>query len=681
MKKISKSAILLALLIDFLVLRSADSLGSVFNELGKKKLGLLFLCNVIFCVALFTGDRIGETIKKWHICKFMEWLFLILTPPVLLGAVQLISSFCLDTDPAHGSLAGALERMQWIEQGYILKNLLIGYGLLLLLILLLRKVRIACGMYSFLLIMITLVNFYVVQFRGQPFMLLDILGMGTAADVAGGYKFQLPVYIGIVLLLVMTYVCIQWKIQTLELGTKSTKNLALRLGTFAAVLLFLVVTVPKWWSSLEVSLWNVSKEYVKKGYLYMLAGEGKYFSVEKPADYSIEKVDSITEEAEKKYTASADSGNVTQPENIIMIMNESLADFESVGEISTDSEILPFIHSLKQNVKYGQLHVPTYGGGTARTEYEALTGNAMYFLPAGSVPYQLYVRDPEYGMADILKAQGYETLAMHPNRAANWNREKVYPSMGFDQFISKENWGDLYRDKIRSHESDKSTYDKIINIYEEKEKNQKLFTFCVTMQNHGGYGAETRNGYEPTVKLNYKKEYPQAETYLSLARESDSAFKDLLDYFEKAEEPTMIIMFGDHWPAIEDDFLSKVIGKDTGDLSLTESQTLYTTPYVIWTNYPSETKEQDISSNYLGSYILELAGAELSQYNKFLLNLKEELPVIGIDAVEDKDGHWYSSDDMPENYQKLIEDYNILQYNDQFEKKDIKESAFRVTEQ
>lgn len=681
MKKISKSAILLALLINFLVLRSADSLGSVFNELGKKKLGLLFLCNVIFCVALFTGDRIGETIKKWHICKVMEWLFLILTPPVLLGAVQLISSFCLDTDPAHGSLAGALERMQWIEQGYILKNLLIGYGLLLLLILLLRKVRIACGMYSFLLIMITLVNFYVVQFRGQPFMLLDILGMGTAADVAGGYKFQLPVYIGIVLLLVMTYVCIQWKIQTLELGTKSTKNLAFRLGTFAAVLLFLAVTVPKWWSSLEVSLWNVSKEYVKKGYLYMLAGEGKYFSVEKPADYSIEKVDNITEEAEKKYTASAASGNVTQPENIIMIMNESLADFESVGEISTDSEILPFIHSLKQNVKYGQLHVPTYGGGTARTEYEALTGNAMYFLPAGSVPYQLYVRDPEYGMADILKAQGYETLAMHPNRAANWNREKVYPSMGFDQFISKENWGDLYRDKIRSHESDKSTYDKIINIYEEKEKNQKLFTFCVTMQNHGGYGVETRNGYEPTVKLNYKKEYPQAETYLSLARESDSAFKDLLDYFEKAEEPTMIIMFGDHWPAIEDDFLSKVVGKDTGDLSLTESQTLYTTPYVIWTNYPSETKEQDISSNYLGSYILELAGAELSPYNQFLLNLKEELPVIGIDAVEDKDGHWYSSDDMPENYQKLIEDYNILQYNDQFEKKDIKESAFRVTEQ
>lgn len=62
---------------------------------------------------------------------------------------------------------------------------------------------------------------------------------------------------------------------------------------------------------------------------------------------------------------------------------------------------------------------------------------------------------------------------------------------------------------------------------------EKLFTFCVTMQNHGGYTVEDRAGFEPTVKLGYDTEYPLAETYLSLARESDSAFKELLEYFEK----------------------------------------------------------------------------------------------------------------------------------------------------
>ena len=78
------------------------------------------------------------------------------------------------------------------------------------------------------------------------------------------------------------------------------------------------------------------------------------------------------------------------------------------------------------------------------------------------------------------------------------------------------------------------------------------------MQNHGGYTVEDRAGFEPTVKLGYDTEYPLAETYLSLARESDSAFKELLEYFEKVDEPTMIVMFGAHWPKIEEEFMGKV---------------------------------------------------------------------------------------------------------------------------
>ena len=315
-----------------------------------------------------------------------------------------------------------------------------------------------------------------------------------------------------------------------------------------------------------------------------------------------------------------------------MIMNESLTDFESIGQVKTDSEILPFLHSLNRNVKKGQLHVPTFGGGTARTEYEALTGNSMYFLPAGSVPYQLFVHDPESGMAQILKAQGYTTIAVHPNNASNWNRTNVYADMDFDQFISTENWGNDSFDKIRNFASDETTYDKLIKLFERKQSGEKLFTFCVTMQNHGGYGTETLNGYQPDVKLHYNREYPLAETYLSLARESDRAFQKLLSYFEKVDEPTMIIMFGDHWPKIENGFTASVLGKKRSELSLDGTQKTYTTPYVIWTNYPSETVEQDMSSNYLGSYVLSLAGVKLTPYNRFLLDLKDELPIIGIGA-------------------------------------------------
>jgi len=324
------------------------------------------------------------------------------------------------------------------------------------------------------------------------------------------------------------------------------------------------------------------------------------------------------------------------------------------------------------------IHVPTFGAGTARSEYEALTGNSMSFLPSGSVPYQLYIRDPEYGMADILKAQGYYTIAMHPNKAHNWNRASVYPSMGFDEFISLENWGDEHQELVREYVSDKATFEKLISVYEDKDPDEKLFTFCVTMQNHGGYTVSSRGSFDAEVKLNYDKKYPLAETYLSLARESDSAFKELLEYFEKVDEPTMIVMFGDHWPKIEEDFLAQVLGANRMSLDLVDSQKYYTTPYVIWTNYPSETVEEDFSSNYLGSYVMKLAGLEMPGYNQFLMDLKEQLPIIGVGAVCDKDGNWYATDDLPDNYQKLMDEYDILEYNNQFEKKTILENLFTL---
>ena len=159
------------------------------------------------------------------------------------------------------------------------------------------------------------------------------------------------------------------------------------------------------------------------------------------------------------------------------------------------------------------------------------------------------------------------------------------------------------------------------------------------------------------------------ENLTELARESDRAFQKLLSYFEKVDEPTMIIMFGDHWPKIENGFTASVLGKKRSELSLDGTQKTYTTPYVIWTNYPSETVEQDMSSNYLGSYVLSLAGVKLTPYNRFLLDLKDELPIIGIGAVCDTEGTWYSQNNLPEKFQKLVNEYHILEYNNQFDQK------------
>ena len=69
---------------------------------------------------------------------------------------------------------------------------------------------------------------------------------------------------------------------------------------------------------------------------------------------------------------------------------------------------------------------------------------------------------------------------------------------GIDEFISLENWGEEHRELLRNYVSDKATFEKIISFMKRRMR-MKIFTFCVTMQNHGGYTVEDRAGFEPTV--------------------------------------------------------------------------------------------------------------------------------------------------------------------------------------
>ena len=134
----------------------------------------------------------------------------------------------------------------------------------------------------------------------------------------------------------------------------------------------------------------------------------------------------------------------------------------------------------------------------------------------------------------------------------------------------------------------------------------------MTMQNHGGYDESTSGDFVSTVKLNYQNSYPLAETYLSEVNVTDQAFEKLVDYFKDHDEKTMIVMFGDHLPAIETEFYEDLFGKELSDLDMQELQKRYMTPYIIWTNYATERKVEDMSSNYLGSYILEKDGLKMS---------------------------------------------------------------------
>lgn len=150
------------------------------------------------------------------------------------------------------------------------------------------------------------------------------------------------------------------------------------------------------------------------------------------------------------------------------------------------------------------------------------------------------------------------------------------------------------------------------------------------MQNHGGYEYAADDFQEEIWVTDDLAGYEQADRYLSLMKKSDEVFEYLVSYFEAVEEPTMIVMFGDHQGAVETEFYEGLYGKPMNELSAEEADLQYVTPLVIWTNYEMESgRIEQISANYLGSLILEMANLELTPYNRLLLETRQEIPAFG----------------------------------------------------
>lgn len=352
-------------------------------------------------------------------------------------------------------------------------------------------------------------------------------------------------------------------------------------------------------------------------------------------------------------------------------MDESFSDLRTLGEITCSEEYLEQWYAVDDFVSRGKLYVSVYGGNTANSEFEFLTGNSMGNCPAGVIPYQTYPLKNVPNIVDILKQDGYETTAIHPEYKGNWNRMRTYANLGFSTFLGKDDFVDpVY---LRSYISDSSSFDKIIELYE-KGEGQKQFIFNVTMQNHGGYQISGLSGMQ-TIKLKHDwSAYTDVQTYLTLIRESSLAIHRLISYFRTVEQPVMLCIFGDHLPSLNAEWVEDVMGKPDSSLSLSEAESKYAVPYMIWANYPTtyQKQEMDTSANFLGALLLEHAGVAQSAYTNFLLQMQKEIPVYNAFGYQTKDGEWHDFNEDTE-VSEWVANYKMLQYNALFDTNRVKD--------
>ena len=512
---------------------------------------------------------------------------------------------------------------------------------------------------------IGLAFYLVMSVRGEMVLFTDLYALGTAMEVASNYDFSITPTIvsGTLFAGFLIVLAAQAEHMSVDKWARRRQRFITAATLCIAITAFLNVDVEKYYYS-----WNVNVD----GHPYVFAVNAKLTRNTPPADYDADEIATIIPEI------SDTTAMATVKPNIIVVMNESLADYTTLGDLQTNIDYMPNIRSLTENTISGQAYVSVFGGGTCDSEYAFLTGNTISFLADNARPYQLYVNDTSPSLVSTLNDLDYSSHAIHPGEATAWNRDEVYPDFGFEDFTTRVDMPDATYTRS-AYVSDHSGYQYLIQKFEENQNSgseKPFFGFNVTIQNHGGYDLDASD-LEAVEITNLQGDYPLAEQYMTLVHDSDAAFGELIAYFETVEEPTMILMFGDHFPNVEPALVEELMGKSTAEYTLEDKEKLQNTPFVIWANYDiQEQQNVQISLNYLSSLLLEQAQLPQTAYNKYLLNLSQEMPVLNKDGVITNTGAYYRIDDPANPYYNDLENYQDILYNNIFDNANRYNSAF-----
>lgn len=388
-------------------------------------------------------------------------------------------------------------------------------------------------------------------------------------------------------------------------------------------------------------------QYGSKGFIYSFCHKFNLMQVKAPNGYNSTYYSSL----EKDFKSSASEYSDKKLPHIIMIMGEAFSDLSDNPNFDFTNYGNPLQNwnqiTQTENSVSGHIIVPNYGGGTSDTEFDVLTAYPTRYIDNSSNSYSL-IRKNIDSIPKRLKSIGYNTLAIHPGYPWFYNRANVYNYMGFESFISLESFqgSEKYRG---GYIADKYASDSIIENFEQHitETDSPLFEFCVTIQNHGPYDEkynEIEKTFDTDVSLT-KNEENMINSYFTGIKDADKEIKRLTDYFEASKEPVVFVYFGDHLPGFSNgmDFFDILDYDISANGTMEELFNVYKTPFMIWQNAASKElvdmhktvntlnlpENHTISSNYLGSTMLELIGVNgISPILDYSNELRAELPII-----------------------------------------------------
>lgn len=451
-------------------------------------------------------------------------------------------------------------------------------------------------------------NCVLLGFRTTPFSAVDLQILSSVMEIINVYlnSFELTLIAIAILTAVTGLVILFFKTPKTKGQMHYLKTCSILFVSMGTALIVNNVAIAA--ESDSSNFPNIADAYEDYGFVYCFSNSLVDTGIDEPEEYTQEAMNYVAAEIGNDRGQHAPD---IQP-NVIMVQLESFFDVNLLNNKKFTENPVPNFTALKESCPTGLLTVPSIGAGTANTEFEILTGISLDFFGASEYPFKTVLKEmPCESMAYNLADYGYSAHAIHNNDGTFYDRHIVYSQLGFDTFtpieymhdveLNPKNWAD---DSVLV-----SCITDALDYTDDRD-----FVFAVSVQPHGRYPSVMPEGAPHNIFLSeYEEELDEGgvtafEYYINQLHETDAFIGELMAVLENFDEPTVLVLYGDHLPNL-----------DITDEEVANGNILQT-EYVIWSNYEKfPAVKKDLAAYQLSAEVIEtlgFGGGYISYYNR-----------------------------------------------------------------
>ncbi len=483
-----------------------------------------------------------------------------------------------------------------------------------------RRRKFAFVFIVFLWILAGIVDYILLMFRKTPFTANDFLLIGDAVKIAKSYINT----VGIILMCCGFVASVAGIVYYFMKSEVSAEKINYVKVICSIGLLWILLSGLLWLGlktgQLEPRFGNITTAFEEYGFAYCFTNSIFDNGIDKPDTYKetdFAEIQIDVPKIEETKPALEEPEDTEEVVNIIFLQLESFMNPELVKDASYSMAPAPNFKRLYQEYPSGYLYVPSFGAGTANTEFEVITGMNLDDFGTGEYPYKTVLKHQACeSVCYNLRANGYTAHALHNNDGSFYNRFHVFANLGFDDFVSIEYMKEAKTNPV-GWAKDAMLTEYILEMLDSTRGSDLIY--AISVQGHGDYPqnyeelekltADNPLKYEISVDNFFNEdELCGFSYYLSQVKEMDDFVGQLVYQLAKRHEKTILIMYGDHLP-----------GFSFTDENLV-SEDIYKSQYIIWSNFNAGFENCDLEAFQLSSHVLKQLGITTGVINSYHQN-------------------------------------------------------------